>query len=193
MDCTIVQKEIEEIKPSNILSQTPFWGRLKDKQGFQPKGFEISVSKDTLFSHGDVQGNQSDDLLVLIKYIDATHCFAYVPYGPELEPEFENQGVFLEQLSETIKPYLPHNCIFIRYDLAWQNQWSADDDYFDAHGNWTGPPDEQVQEFRVNYKTINWRLKKARATFYPRIRFFWILPSRKIPFCRTCVTTPATT
>ncbi|RIJ46009.1 peptidoglycan bridge formation glycyltransferase FemA/FemB family protein [Maribellus luteus] len=172
MDCTIVQKEIEEIKPSNILSQTPFWGRLKDKQGFQPKGFEISVSKDTLFSHGDVQGNESDDLLVLIKYIDATHCFAYVPYGPELEPEFENQGVFLEQLSETIKPYLPRNCIFIRYDLAWQNQWSADDDYFDAHGNWTGPPDEQVQEFRVNYKTINWRLKKSPSDILPKNTFF---------------------
>lgn len=179
MYCTIEQKEIEEIRPTNILPQTTFWGRLKDKQGFQPKGFEISVSKDTLSTEADSLRNVSDDLLVLIKYIDATQCFAYVPYGPKLEPDFENQGVFLEQLSETIRPYLPGNCIFIRYDLIWQNQWATEDDYFDTRGNWVGPPEEQVQEFRVNYKTNNWKLKKSPGDILPKNTFFLDLTQKE--------------
>ena len=35
-----------------------------------------------------------------------------------------NADVLLEELSETIKPHLPENCMFIRYDLIWENQWA---------------------------------------------------------------------
>jgi len=172
MICKLDKKEIEEIGPTNILPQTTFWGRLKDKQGFLPNGFELTVSKDLLYNTSDKLASTHDDLLVLIKYIDHDLCYAYVPYGPKLEPSFENQGVFLEQLSESIQPHLPSNSVFIRYDLIWQNQWATEDEYFDKAGNWIGPPQSRIQEFRVNYKTTRWNLKKSPGDILPKNTFF---------------------
>jgi lipid II:glycine glycyltransferase (peptidoglycan interpeptide bridge formation enzyme) len=89
-----------------------------------------------------------------------------------LEPTFENQGVFLEQLSESIKPQLPANCIFIRYDLIWENQWAVEKEYFDNLGNWIGPPPNQTQEYRVNFNTVNWNLQKSIEDSLPKNTFF---------------------
>ncbi|MDD3080556.1 MAG: peptidoglycan bridge formation glycyltransferase FemA/FemB family protein [Paludibacter sp.] len=172
MTCKLHEKELGEIRPTNILPQTSFWGRIKEQQGFIPKSFELTVSKDLLFNSGKSLNHTYDDLLVLIKNIDPNFCFAYIPYGPKLEPVFENQGLFLEELSEIIRPYLPDNCIFIRYDLKWQNQWAKDEEYFDNSGNWLGPPQNQVQEFRVNYKTSNWNLRKSPGDILPKNTFF---------------------
>jgi len=94
MFCKLEKKGIEEIKTTNILPQTPFWGRIKNKQGYITKGFEITVSKDLLFNTKNSLEKIFDDLLILIKYIDNNHCFAYGSYGPKLEPDFENQGLF---------------------------------------------------------------------------------------------------
>ncbi len=166
------KKELEDLCPTNILTQTPYWGRLKNKQGFKPKGFGLTVSKDLLYNDKNSSSTAQDDLLVLIKYIDVDFCYAYVPYGPEIEPVFENQGVFLEELSEIIKPYLPPECVFIRYDLSWQNQWSVEDEYFDHSGNWTGPPQVHIQELRVNYKTAQWNLRKSPKDILPKNTYF---------------------
>ena len=171
MNLIVEQKEIEEIRDSNILPQTTFWGRVKHSQGFKSISFELSVSKDIL-SNTTNGLYVHDDLLVLVKYIDNNFCFAYIPYGPKLEPVFENQGIFLETLSESIKPYLPSNCIFIRYDLRWQNQWAKEDEYFDVAGNWLGPPQQAIQELRINYKTIRNNLKKSPGDFLPKNTFF---------------------
>jgi lipid II:glycine glycyltransferase (peptidoglycan interpeptide bridge formation enzyme) len=172
MICQIEQKEIEEFKSTNILPQTPFWGRVKKNQGFIPKGFELIISKDLLDSQSNSLEKKGEDLLILIKYISKDACFAYVPYGPKLEPTFENQGLLLEQLSETIQPKLPANCIFIRYDLTWENQWAAEEEYFDSVGNWLGPPPNQTQEYRLNFKTINWNLQKSIEDNLPKNTFF---------------------
>jgi len=180
MICELKTKEIEEIRPTEILPQTPFWGRIKDKQGYIPKGFELTVSNNLLFDTTKSLVKSNDDILVLIKYIDHIHCYAYVPYGPKLEPAFENQGVFLEHLSETIRPYLPSNCIFIRYDLKWENQWAAEDAYFDKSGNWIGPPQDHIQEFRVNYKTTKWNLRKSPGDILPKNTFFLDLTVKEL-------------
>ncbi len=172
MICHLEQKDIEILKPTNILPQTPFWGRIKHAQGFMPNGFELTVSKELLYPAESDQVKIKDDILVFIKYINDKYCFAYVPYGPKLEPDFENQGVFLEELSETLRGYLPTNCVFIRYDLMWQNQWAQESEYFDSSGNWMGPPESTVQEFRVNYKTVNWNLRKSPVDVLPKNTFF---------------------
>lgn len=172
MPCRLEIKDIELINPTNILPQTSFWGRIKHAQGFIPKGFELSVSKELMNPLVNGASRINDDLLIFIKYINSTQCFAYVPYGPEIEPVFENQGVFLEELSEVLRSYLPPECLFIRYDLKWQNQWSKDDEYFDQNGNWLGPPDTGVQEFRVNFKTENWNLRKSPVDVLPKNTFF---------------------
>jgi lipid II:glycine glycyltransferase (peptidoglycan interpeptide bridge formation enzyme) len=172
MICKLEKKDIEELKTTNILPQTPFWGRVKRDQGFIPKGFELTISKDLLVGTANSLEKKDDDLLVLIKYIDKNTCFAYVPYGPKLEPTFENQGLFLEQLSESIKAFLPSNCIFIRFDLIWENQWATESEYFDNVGNWIGPPPHQTQEYRINFNTVNWNLHKSIVDYLPKNTFF---------------------
>ncbi len=172
MTCTAESKPIAEFDATNILPQTPFWGRVKQQQGFVPKGFELTVSVDVLHHGASGLERKSEDILVLLKYIDATQCYAYVPYGPKLEPEFENQGVFLEALAESLRPQLPPNCVFIRFDLIWQNQWAAENDYFDSSGNWLGAPPNKVQEYRVNFSTHHWNLKKSLEDTLPKNTFF---------------------
>lgn len=172
MICAVERKDIEEFKSTNILPQTPFWGRIKSNQGFIPQGFELTISKDLLVGCTNSSEKKEDDLLVLIKYVDSVTCFAYVPYGPKLEPTFENQGLFLEQLSESIQSFLPSNCIFIRFDLMWENQWAVEEDFFDFAGNWIGPPRNQTQEYRVNFSTDNWNLHKSIVDYLPKNTFF---------------------
>jgi lipid II:glycine glycyltransferase (peptidoglycan interpeptide bridge formation enzyme) len=172
MNCEVERKGIEELDSTNILPQTPFWGRIKKNEGFTPEGFDLTVTKDVLYDSEDTQVKLGDDLLVLIRYVDNNNCLAYVPYGPKLEPSFENQGLFLEQLSETIRPYLPSGCMFIRYDLIWENQWAVEEDFFDSSGNWVGAPPNQTQEYRVNFKTSKWNLKKSLMDNLPKNTFF---------------------
>lgn len=172
MICELERKEVRALRPTNILPQTPFWGRIKYAQGFRPTGFELSVSKDIIDHSDNDFPKLHDDLLVFIKHINDKYCFAYVPYGPKLEPVFENQGVFLEELSEILRYYLPENCLFVRYDLMWQNQWSEEDDYFDNTGNWIGPPESRIQELRVNCKTAKWNLRKSPVDILPKNTFF---------------------
>ena len=165
-------KEIDALRTTNILPQTSFWARVKNEQGFIPSGFQLSVSKDLIDPIDHENKFISDDLLIFYKPINSSQCFAYVPYGPKLEPEFENHGVFLEELSEVLRPHLPSNCIFIRYDLLWENQWAHEDDYFDHNGNWLGPPPVQTQEFRLNFNTNNWNLRKSPGDILPKNTFF---------------------
>ncbi|MDD4226626.1 MAG: peptidoglycan bridge formation glycyltransferase FemA/FemB family protein [Mariniphaga sp.] len=175
----IKEIKIEELRPTNVFPQTPFWGRIKNKQGYISRGFEFSASKKLLTSSVCTAKNIYDDLLLLIRYIDHQYCYAYIPYGPTQEPDIEHQGVFLEELSEQLRSYLPSNCIFIRYDLKWQNQWAQEDDYYDSGGNWTGPPQTEFQEFRINYNTVKWNLRKSPVDILPRNTFFLDLTQKE--------------
>lgn len=172
MYCKVESEDIQDIKTTNILQQTSFWANVKNYQGLKPRAFKILASSDLLSPHNYHNENFQDDILILIRQISSTHSFAYVPYGPKIEPDFENYGVFLEELSEVIKPNLPKNCIFIRYDLPWENQWAKEDDYNDNDGNWIGPPPLYVQEFRLNFNTNNWNLIKSQSDNLPTSTFF---------------------
>lgn len=171
MICTLEKKRVEALNPTNIFTQTPFWGRIKKNQKSPAIGLELTVSQDMLNAKESSLSKIVDDILIFIKYIDNTNCFAYVPYGPELEPTIENQGVFLEELSESIRPHLPSNCLFIRYDLVWENRWATDEQHFDAAGNWLGAPSNKTQEFSVNFNTNKWNLKKSVGDLLPKNTF----------------------
>jgi len=172
MQCEVETKNFQEIEESNIPQQTSFWAKVKDRQGMEPFAFHYSITKDLLSPAQSASKKVNHDLLVLVQYIDNTHCFAYIPYGPKDEPDFENHGLFLEELSEVLRPHLPSNCILIRYDLPWENQWAKEDDFFDSKGNWTGPPSLQSQEFRVNFNTRNWNLQKSHTDILPSNTLF---------------------
>lgn len=170
--CKVESKELHDIVTTNIVQQSSFWGKIKNRQGFEPVAFEYQVSDDMLLPVSPGKKLIQDDLLVLLRYIDSRHCFAYIPYGPEKEPADENHGIFLEELSEVLRPQLPGNCILIRYDLPWENQWAHEDDFFDENGNWLGPPSHRNQEFRVNFNTHNWNLVKSPSDNLPSNTIF---------------------
>jgi lipid II:glycine glycyltransferase (peptidoglycan interpeptide bridge formation enzyme) len=172
MQCKVVKKEIQEIRKSNIVQQTAFWAKVKNQQGLEPIAVHYDASDDLLFPAKTGTRFVSDDLLILVNFIDDTHCIAYVPYGPKDEPQSENHGIFLEELSEVLRSWLPKNCILIRYDLPWENQWAKEHDFFDGNGNWIGPPPARSQEFRINFNTQNWNLIKSQSDNLPTNTFF---------------------
>lgn len=172
MQCKIVEKKIQEINDSNIVQQTAFWAAVKNRQGVDPVAFHYAASDDLLSPEKKGKRFVKDDMLLLINNVNEEDCIAYVPYGPKDEPKFENQGVFLEELSEVLRSYLPKNCILIRYDLPWENQWSKEEDLFDSSGNWIGPPPARSQEFRVNFNTQNWNLVKSQSDNLPTNTIF---------------------
>ena len=172
MHCSVECKEFQEIKPANIPTQTAFWAKVKNHQGFIPKGFQLIVSEDLLHPSSPGTHSIEDDLLILIRYFNATQYYAYVPYGPKIRPDFENYGVFLEELSEVLRPQLPPGCVFIRYDLPWENPWAREPDFYTEDGDWKGPPSRYAQEFRLNFNTNNWNLQKSPGDVLPTNTFF---------------------
>lgn len=172
MIADIQQKKIKEIYCTSIIQQTAFWSNVKTLQGVETKAYNFKADPSKLFTGIEEETYFIGDLLILIQKLDKDHCIAYVPYGPEIEPSAENQGVFLEQLSEGLREFLPMNCIMIRYDLSWESQWANEDDCYDLHGNWIGLPEKRIQEMRVNFNTENWNLKKANTDILPSNTIF---------------------
>ncbi|MFA6795398.1 MAG: peptidoglycan bridge formation glycyltransferase FemA/FemB family protein [Proteiniphilum sp.] len=161
------KKEVEELYATPILQQTAFWSAVKKRLGTDSIAINFNSRKSALYGITNDQSLLSSDVLIVLQQINRHHSVAYVPYGPELEPADEFQGMFLEELSESLRSHLPKSCILIRYDLCWESWWAKDKDYFDEHGIWKGEPDSPAQEFRFNFNTQNWNLKKAFSNILP--------------------------
>ncbi|HLS97075.1 MAG TPA: peptidoglycan bridge formation glycyltransferase FemA/FemB family protein [Sphingobacterium sp.] len=172
MIADVEHKHVREIYKTSIVQQTAYWSAVKSMQGMDSKAFDFKVKRSDLFTGTDDNTYFVGDLLVILQMVDRDHCLAYVPYGPEVEPSAENQGYFLEQLSESLRPFLPANCIMIRYDLAWESHWAKEEDCYDIHGNWTGGPDRKIQEIRFNFNTEHWNLRKANTDILPSNTIF---------------------
>ena len=167
MQIHIDEKQPEKISKTPVLQQTAFWAKVKRQQGIGSQAFDIQTRSDDIYTSDTQNRHVNDDLLVLLQSSGGDYRIAYVPYGPTLDPDDENQGQFLEELSEALRPHLPDNCALLRYDLRWESPWAKDQTYFDANGIWTGPPSRINQEIRVNFGTENWNLKKANTNVLP--------------------------
>lgn len=165
-------KDNEELYKTPIVQQTAFWSAVKQKLGHQTIAIDFNTTASSLFHQSGRDKNIVSDLLVIIQQIGHGHSIAYVPYGPELEPDEDLQGVFLEELSECLRPYLPENCIMIRYDLHWESYWAKDKSHFDENGHWLGEPIFTAQEFRFNFNTVNWNFEKAQSNILPSNTIF---------------------
>ena len=172
MQCSVDPKKLEKVSNNNILTQDPLWAQIKKNQGIEPRAFEVKVSEELLSVEGEKSNTFKEDLLIYIHRISDNASFAYVPYGPNLIPEDEYYGVFLEALSEQIKQHLPEDCIFVRYDLPWENLWSKEQEFYDENQFWKGPPENKIQEYRVNWNTEKGKLFKSRTDNLPSNTFF---------------------
>lgn len=168
----VTTKTVETIETTNILTQSAYWATIKEKQGFETRGFEVRVPAVLLDPGSTHDQEYEEDLIVLVDQVSENHSYAYVPYGPKLEPQDEAQGKFLELLSEELREHLPVNCSHIQYDLSWKNQWANDQDYVNANGELIEHPSVRSQEFRINFNTENWKLRKSNQDALPKSTFF---------------------
>ena len=82
---------------------------------------EYSVRDSDLYDGVGGFSRTNADFIMFYQYLNNEDYVAYVPYSPEIEPSEDRQGEFLEELSETLKSYLPKNCVTLRYDLNWES------------------------------------------------------------------------
>jgi lipid II:glycine glycyltransferase (peptidoglycan interpeptide bridge formation enzyme) len=86
--------------------QSGFWGSFKQDHGWRASAFSIST------------GSAVFGLLVLTRRLARVSTIAYVPFGPVFDP-VTGRGDFLECLAAALRPHLPKDTLFLRFDLPW--------------------------------------------------------------------------
>jgi len=177
MHLAIHPKPTRHIEPGYHLQQTAFWGRLKKNQGRRTRAFDIVLKTPEKDSPINARTTQDSlqmgktgprrDILVVLRSLGPNSEMAYVPFGPELLPDEERRGRWLEKLSERLRPHLPETCVFIRYDLPWESPWAADDSRYTEEHIWLGKPRTSIREMRMNFDTKRWNLRKAPTDLLP--------------------------
>lgn len=146
MKMRLTPKRVGALHPTDILFQTPYWGRVKRQLGCQALAFDIAGPS-----------RPRGDLLVLIQSIGDRDAIAYVPQGPEYGPGPEDYGRYLESLSEALVHHVDPNVVCIRYDLPWESQYAREI----REQRWQGYPEPRLREMRMNFGTREWNLRKA--------------------------------
>ena len=166
MDMQVQPKSTYGLYETPLLHQTTFWSAVKSEQGIPSQAYDIKVCPtDVGFSNRCAY--LLDDVLLLFQSIGADTTIAYVPYGPAFAPSDEFIGPFLEELSESLRPHIPNNCIMLRYDLPWESPWAHEENNYEPDGQWIGPPEPNLQELRLNWGTQTHNLRKATTDILP--------------------------
>lgn len=166
MEIQIEPKQIIDAYSTPIVQQSSFWSKVKERLGLVSSAYEFKVRNRDIYEGVGGFSCTNADFILFFQYLNQEDYLAYVPYGPEVEPSENNQGAFLEELSEILKSYLPKNCIALRYDLNWESHWCKEED-FDEDGTWIGLPKSEFQEIKLNYGTCNRNLRKANTNILP--------------------------
>lgn len=166
MEIQIEPKQIIDAYSTPIVQQTSFWSKVKERLGLFSSAYEFKVRNRDIYEGVGGFSCTNADFILFFQYLNQEDYLAYVPYGPEVEPSENDQGAFLEELSEILKSYLPKNCIALRYDLNWESHWCKEED-FDEDGTWIGLPKSEFQEIKLNYGTCNRNLRKANTNILP--------------------------
>ena len=175
MQVKLTTKPVNAIESTAVLHQTAFWADVKKQQGWKACAFDIHIPSDDLSLKKDTDkhpGNATDDIMVVLRKVNREKYIAYVPYGPVIEPDPELQGQLLEELSESLRPFLPSGCMLIRYDLRWESAWANDEDRYDLQHRWLGPPEPAIQEMRMNFNTTTGNLRKSSSDNLPSNTIF---------------------
>jgi len=166
MKIEVEPKRTDDLYCTPIIQQTSFWSKVKHKQGVESRAFEFKAPNRELYVGVGGYSCTRADLAIFLQYLGRRDCVAYVPYGPEIEPSEENQGLFLEELSEILRSYVPRECIALRYDLNWRSHWCEQSDYA-SDGSWLGLPDKRYQEYQLNFNTVRGNLVKCNTDILP--------------------------
>ena len=103
--------------------QTEFWARFKGAHGWKPLFFTVGAD-DALSPVADYGacGDNTETLTVLVRSFSVKvkrFSLAYIPMAPEFLPagqELEPYYLRLQRLASALKPFLPRNTLFVRFD-----------------------------------------------------------------------------
>ncbi len=147
-------KEInpEQTKNGSNLFQSSFWAKFKESRGYDTQAFNIDYN------------GKNESIIMVLRPCAADALFGYLPYGPDISVPQDQQGRFLEFVSEGLREYLPYECRFIRYDLPWQSPYVFRDNRKEGYA---GVPEPRIRELRMNFGTRNWNLRKSPTDMQP--------------------------
>lgn len=167
MKLQVAPKITDQLVPTPIVYQTAFWGRVHRRLGFGTEAFDVTFRPPVDPETSKVPHTEHGDFLVVRSPVcDEADC-AYVPFGPEISPDVDNIGLFLERLSRELRPMLGSRCAFIRWDLPWTSVHAREPEDFTHDGTWQGPPVNRLREIRMNFGTNERNLWKSPRDVLP--------------------------
>lgn len=158
----VVPKQTDQLIPTGIVHQTAFWGRVSRRIGHAAEAYDLAARPRASAAPVSV----GDFLVVRTPLSEDVDC-AYVPFGPEVAPDAERVGAFLERLSRQLRPLLGSRCAFVRWDLPWTSLHAREPGDFTNAGTWAGPPSTHARELRMNIDTEEQNLLKAPRDLLP--------------------------
>ena len=105
-------------------------------------------------------------LVTIERRIGGDFVYVYCPRAPQIALPEEDQGPFMEALARQLKPHLPDETMFVRFDTVWDNPYDTSSHYTET-GFWLGPPRLEVREIRMNYFTREKNLRKSPDDLLP--------------------------
>jgi lipid II:glycine glycyltransferase (peptidoglycan interpeptide bridge formation enzyme) len=96
--------------------QSAFWGRFKARFGWAAHAFRVEWE--------GVPADPPPPLLLMTRPLVRGAGFAYVPWGPELPGGLStpaDKTRALVELARELRPHLPGNTAFVRFDPPWYN------------------------------------------------------------------------
>jgi len=112
----ITKANLDVCDDADSFLQSAMWGEFKSRFGWNALAFLI-----------EWDGYEKRPLLALTRRLAPGFSFAYVPWGPQLPPDFPagNRAVVLAELAAKLKPLLSRNTAFVRFDPPWYNEDGA--------------------------------------------------------------------
>ncbi|MDR3333774.1 MAG: peptidoglycan bridge formation glycyltransferase FemA/FemB family protein [Treponema sp.] len=152
----LVPADLSQCNGAASFLQSGFWGSFKARFGWNVRPF--------LADWGAAL-----PLMVIRRRIWPGISLAYVPWGPELPPDFptddQARTQALHELAAAIQPFLPQNTAFIRFDPPWHTEEDAEprfpviDKPFIRAGADVQPPDTVLVDISVPASVILARMK----------------------------------
>ena len=157
----ITQVQPEDFPAQDNLFQTSFWGKFKSAEGSPALFFLCSSDNGEPFTaartpHTGTFPQSSFPLLVLLRRSVSGDIYAFAPKAPSIFIPEDERGLFLEDLSENLKPFLPKETVCIRYDTFWPSSFEDADNM----------PRKELLEMRFNFGTKKHLLRKSTSDHF---------------------------
>jgi len=109
----ITKANLDICDEADSFLQSAMWGEFKSRFGWNALAFLM-----------ECDGYEKRPLLALTRRLAPGFSFAYVPWGPQLSPDFPagKKVLALAELAAKLKPFLSRNTAFIRFDLPWYSE-----------------------------------------------------------------------